>query len=301
MMLTVGGDDEEGERFDMAMLTLPDGGRLHIKDTGMGRHVVVMVHGWSSTQRVYAKPVILMRGKLRCITYDQRGHGRSRGASGEHVTTETLASDLQELLVSLGLTDVILLGWSMGASVVMNYLMRYGTARLDHVVLCDMTPKLMSDKDWELGIYQGQYTQSERMVDETRPFFMQYREFAVRSVPRLRKLPAALLSAGCKMRLSHCDVETLESLADSMKEQDLRGSLTGLDVPLTYFYADPGTLFSPELATWYAQNVPTPFRAVRFEDATHMLVEEQPVKFAKEVLSIALQVDERPSHRMPTA
>ncbi len=57
-------------------------------------------------------------------------------------------------------------------------------------------------------------------------------------------------------------------------------------MPLTYFYADPGSLFSPELAQWYQQHVPTEFKAVRFEGATHMLVDEQPEKFAAELTAL---------------
>ena len=71
-----------------------------------------------------------------------------------------------------------------------------------------------------------------------------------------------------------------------MKEQDHRRCFEGLDVPLTYFFADPGSLFSPALAGWYEQQVPTTYKAVRFEDATHLLIDEQPEMFAREIAAL---------------
>ena len=68
-----------------------------------------------------------------------------------------------------------------------------------------------------------------------------------------------------------------------MKTQDNRPVAGQITVPVTYFYADPGSLFSPVLADWYKEHVVTPFRAVRFPNSTHMLIREYPEKFAEEV------------------
>ncbi len=56
-----------------------------------------------------------------------------------------------------------------------------------------------------------------------------------------------------------------------------------ITVPLTYFFAGPGSLFSPVLADWYREHVKTPFRAVRFPDSDHMLASNYPDKFAEEI------------------
>ena len=245
-----------------------------------------MLHGWTSSHEVYAKPVELLRDTVRCVTYDHRGHGNSKGANCGHVTMETLASDLHELLVGLDLADVNLLGWSMGAATVMTYLEQYGTERLRQVVLCDMTPKQINDDDWKLGLYQGTYTAQNVADDAGKPFFDLYKEFAIGAIPKLRKIPGFLLKRPLKETLAACDEGVLKSLSASMKAQDHRGCFAGLDVPLTYFYADPGSLFSPGLAVWYEQNVPTFNKAVCFEGATHMLVEEQPERFAAEIASL---------------
>ena len=68
-----------------------------------------------------------------------------------------------------------------------------------------------------------------------------------------------------------------------MKAQDNRKAVEQITVPVTYFYADPGSLFSPELAEWYRAHIAAPYRAVRFPKSSHMLVSEYPEKFAEEV------------------
>ena len=71
-----------------------------------------------------------------------------------------------------------------------------------------------------------------------------------------------------------------------MKAQDNRPTVGQITVPVTYFYADPGSLFSPELAEWYREHIVTHYRAVCFPKSTHMLVSDYPEKFAEEVSKV---------------
>lgn len=56
-----------------------------------------------------------------------------------------------------------------------------------------------------------------------------------------------------------------------------------ITVPLKYFYAVPGSLFSPDLAQWYKENTTAPFNAVAFPKSTHMFIAENPELFAQEL------------------
>ena len=81
----------------------------------------------------------------------------------------------------------------------------------------------------------------------------------------------------------------LKSLAVSMKSQDNRPAVEQITVPVTYFYADPGSLFSPKLADWYKDHLHTQYSSVRFPDSTHMLISDHPEKFAQEVSAVLSQ------------
>lgn len=267
----------------MSFFMLKNGEKLYYEDRGQGRDTLIMMHGWTSTHEIYQKPVETLQKEARCIIYDHRGHGGSKKADRRNPTMETLAGDLQEIIQGLSLSNITLLGWSMGAGVVFNYVRLYGCGSLKQIILCDMTPKQLNDGEWKLGLYQGRYTREDMERDAGRDFYSLYKEFAVGAVPKLKKIPGFLLRKPLKERLSACDEAVLKSLAASMKTQDNRPAVEQISVPVTYFYADPGSLFSPKLADWYKDHVRTPYRAVRFPECTHMLVSDCPEKFAQEV------------------
>ncbi len=270
----------------MSYYTLKNGEKIYYEDTGTGSQTIVMLHGWTSSHEVYSPVVPEISKKARCIIYDHRGHGNSKDANHEQVTMDTLASDLDELITGLGLKDITLLGWSMGAATVMNYVSLYGCGVLRQIVLCDMTPKQMNDDEWHLGLYQGKYTMADMEKDAGKSFYDLYKAFAVGAIPKLAKVPGFLLKKPLKKRLESCDEGVLRSLSKSMKEKDFREAVTEITVPVTYFYAVPGSLFSPELAKWYESHVQTPFRSVAFNESTHMLITDHPDQFAQEVIKV---------------
>ena len=267
----------------MSYFTLSNGEKLYYEDTGHGPDTLIMMHGWSSSHDVFRQPADILKQKARCIIYDHRGHGGSRDANHEKPTMETLAGDLDELIHGLALENITLLGWSMGAGVALTYVRLYGCSALKQLVLCDMTPKQLNDRDWNLGLYQGAYTSEDMQREAGKDFFSLYKAFAVGAVPKLKKIPGFLLKKPLKEKLATCDEGVLKSLSASMKAQDHRQTVGLITVPLTYFYADPGSLFSPKLADWYREHCTTPYKAVRFADSDHMLVSNYPDQFAGEV------------------
>ena len=270
----------------MSYLNLSNGEKLYYEDTGEGEHTLIMMHGWTSTHEVFSPCVPEISKKARCIIYDHRGHGKSKEANHDHVTMDTLASDLNELIQSLGLRNITLLGWSMGAGVALNYMSVYGCDALCRVILCDMTPKQLNDDTWSLGLYQGRYTREAMERDAEKDFYSAYKTFAIGAIPRLAKVPGFLLKRPLKKKLSVCDEKTLKTLSVSMREKDYRHSVEKIAVPVSYFYAVPGSLFSPKLSDWYQAHVHTSFEAVAFKNSTHMLISDHPKQFTREVIKV---------------
>lgn len=270
----------------MSYFSLSNGEKIYYEDTGKGEQTIIMMHGWTSSHEVFLPCVPEIAKKARCIIYDHRGHGNSREANHDYVTMDTLASDLNELICGLDLKDVTLLGWSMGAGVALNYMSVYGCDALRRVILCDMTPKQLNDDTWNLGLYQGKYTKEDMERDAGKDFYSAYKSFAVGAIPKLAKMPGFLLKRPLKKKLADCDEKTLKTLSASMKEKDYRQSVEQITVPVFYFYAVPGSLFSPELAGWYRDHVHTPYKAVAFENSTHMLISDHPDQFTREVIKI---------------
>src|SRR6267142_4988710 len=107
---------------------------LYYEDHGSGSPVV-LIHGWPLSGASWEKQTAaLLAAGHRVITYDRRGFGRSsQPAVGYNY--DTFASDLNTMLTSLSLTDVCLVGFSMGTGEVTRYIGKYGTKRVRKAVL----------------------------------------------------------------------------------------------------------------------------------------------------------------------
>ena len=176
----------------MSYFTLKNGENLYYETHGTGEKTIVMLHGWTTTHEVFEPVISEISKHARCIVYDHRGHGKSKDANSEHVTMDTLAEDLHEIILGLGLHDITLLGWSMGAGVVLNYTRLFGCEEIGRIILCDMTPRQMNDDDWKLGLYQGQYTKEDMERDSGEEFYKLYYKFATGAMPKLKKIPEVI-------------------------------------------------------------------------------------------------------------
>ncbi|EXG80256.1 alpha/beta fold hydrolase [Cryptosporangium arvum] len=118
--------------------------KLHVDDTGGAGRPVVLVHGWplSGESFKYNVPALEAAG-YRVITYDRRGFGRSdKPLTG--YSYDSLTQDLHTLLTELELTDVTVVGFSMGGGEVARYFTRYGAERLRSVVFASAVPPYLA-------------------------------------------------------------------------------------------------------------------------------------------------------------
>ena len=130
----------------MPYVTVSGNVDLHYTDLGAGAPVV-LVHGWPLSQRMWEKQMLpLTEAGHRVITYDRRGFGRS-SQPWESYDFDTFAADLDALLTHLDLTDVTLVGFSMGGGEVARYIATYGTARVKAAVFAGAVPPYIHKHD----------------------------------------------------------------------------------------------------------------------------------------------------------
>src|SRR5437764_13824190 len=119
---------------------------IHYEDHGSGQPVVLIHgyplngHSWERQERV------LLAAGYRVITYDRRGFGQS-GQPTTGYDYDTFAADLNTLLDHLGLTDVVLVGFSMGTGEVVRYLGTYGSGRVRKAALLGVIPPYLLKTD----------------------------------------------------------------------------------------------------------------------------------------------------------
>ncbi|HET7667234.1 MAG TPA: alpha/beta hydrolase, partial [Mycobacterium sp.] len=118
-------------------VTVSDGVRLAIRDYAADRAdapTVVLLHGLLLSQESWEPQVCQLRqrwgSRIRIITYDHRGHGRSSGAPMPTYRIDKLATDLAEILTELGITGPLTLaGHSMGGMTALAYFSRPASKR----------------------------------------------------------------------------------------------------------------------------------------------------------------------------
>jgi pimeloyl-ACP methyl ester carboxylesterase len=80
---------------------------------------LVFVHGWACSQEYWKDQIAAMVENYTVVTVDLAGHGKSTG-NRENCTVEAYARDVTAVIRDLHLQKVILVGHSMGASVILE-------------------------------------------------------------------------------------------------------------------------------------------------------------------------------------
>lgn len=134
-------------------LTTTDKARIYYEDRGEGIPLL-FVPGHMCTSRFFDKNAEVLSRQYRVVTMDPRGFGNSsKVLQGNEV--ERNSDDINELIEYLGLEDAVLLGWSLGGSIVMMYCHKYLGRHLSAVGLIDSALFPFSDASWNTYSARG--------------------------------------------------------------------------------------------------------------------------------------------------
>ena len=125
----------------MAYLSRPDGTVLHYEDFNFAfpweerGSPVVLVHGLGCNWTLWIKQRAWLVPYRRVIAMDNRGSGGSRPAA-QGWSTRDMATDLRAVVEDARLVKPVLVGLSMGGTIVLQYALDYPDA-LSHLVVGD--------------------------------------------------------------------------------------------------------------------------------------------------------------------
>ena len=156
----------------MQTIAAQDGTELYVKDWGQGRPVV-LIHGWPLNADSWEyQAVKLAENGHRVIAYDRRGFGRS-GQPFTGYDYDTLAGDLAAVIDGLDLSDVALVGFSMGGGEVARYLGRHGSAKVRAAVLVSsVVPYMLKTGDNPGGVDASVFEEMKTGLRNDRPEFL---------------------------------------------------------------------------------------------------------------------------------
>ncbi|RAX16692.1 alpha/beta fold hydrolase [Pseudarthrobacter sp. AG30] len=148
---------------------------LYYEDHGSGQPVV-LIHGYPLDGSSWEKQTAALLGAgYRVITYDRRGFGKS-SKPADGYDYDTFAADLNTLLTTLNLDNVVLVGFSMGTGEVGRYLGTYGSARVARAAfLGSLEPYLLKTDDNPDGVPQDVFDGLKAAVTADRyAFFTEF-------------------------------------------------------------------------------------------------------------------------------
>ena len=276
----------------MGTLQLNGGVTLEFDDQGSGP-AIVFLHGWSLGKEAFARQRRDLSERYRVVVPDMRGHGNStKFVSGDGIGT--LAGDLEQLLVELDLTDVILVGWSMGALVAWQTATGPQRGRIRGIVTIDMVPKVLNGDGWQHGLRAGTHLYDvdidlSKMRDDWRAFTRAYvpMVFASGMAIERRELIDQMLEL-----VSDNDLESMTNLWHALVHADFVETVQQLDVPTLITYGALSQIYTEDAATWMDQHIPRSRRAC-FADSGHAPHLEEPQRFNQTLAGFADELEQQ--------
>ena len=279
-------------RRDVGTLRLNGGGTLEFDDQGSGP-AMVFLHGWSLGKDAFAKQRRELCDRYRVVVPDMRGHGHSKTfVKGDGI--DTLAADLEKLLVELDLTDVILVGWSMGALVAWQTVEGPQRGRIKGIVTIDMVPRVLNGDGWQHGLRAGTHLYDididlSKMRDDWRAFTRAYvpMVFACGKAIERRALIDDMLEL-----VSDNDIESMTNLWHALVHADFVDTVQQLAVPTLITYGALSQIYTEEAAAWMDEHIPLS-RRVCFKESGHAPHLEEPEQFNQALVDFADELEQQ--------
>lgn len=276
----------------MGTLQLNGGGTLEFDDQGNGP-AMVFLHGWSLGKEAFGRQRRALSDRYRIVVPDMRGHGNSTAfGSGDGI--DTLAGDLERLLVELDLTDVILVGWSMGALVAWQTVEGPQRGRIRGIVTIDMVPRVLNGEGWQHGLRAGTHLYDvdidlTKMRDDWRAFTRAYvpMVFASGKSIERRDLIDEMLEL-----VADNDLDSMTNLWHALVHADFVDTVQRLEVPTLITYGALSQIYTEEAAAWMDEHMPLS-RRLCFAESGHAPHLEEPEEFNQALVDFAGELEQQ--------
>lgn len=213
--------------------------KVHVEDSGGSRRAVVLIHGWPLSGASWSAQIgALQQAGYRTVAYDRRGFGQSDKPHGGY-DYDTLAADLDSLLTELELSEVTLVGFSMGGGEVARYIAKHGEQRIHSVVFAAAVPpylaKTNDNPDGPLDDATAGQMQSS-LNDDRDSFFDQFTTqfYSVGDDLKVSEQQRQQAIALCHQSDQRAALGCMEAFATT----DFRADLPAITVPALVIHGD---------------------------------------------------------------
>ena len=256
--------------------TTSDGAHIYFEDRGNGLPIV-MLPGFLCTTKFFEKNAEVLSEKFRVITMDPRGQGySSKTASGN--TIKRHAQDIKELIDHLGLDNVVLLGWSLASSVVVQYAADYQQYHLNGLVTMDGSLYPASSEEW--NHHRARDFDIDNWFDTYLPLYYNPAVFYQKFIARISNADGMdgemrkMVEEECKKTMPW---SALELHYDFVHTDNVK-NLSKITVPYASFGA-ASKAYGFEMAEMYAKRVQGYSEVDEFYESGHLMFIYEAEKF----------------------
>lgn len=274
----------------MSTIKTQDGTQIFYKDWGpKDGQPIIFSHGWPLSADAWDAQLVYFAGQgFRTIAHDRRSHGRSDQVWNDN-TMDRYADDLADLITTLDLRDVILVGHSTGGGEVTRYVGRHGTSRVAKIALIGAVPPLMLKTESNpIGlpidafdaIRKGTYdNRSQFFYDLTIPFYGYNRASATISEGIRQEFWRQGMMGGLKGQL-----DSIRAFSES----DFHHDLKTFDKPTLILHGDDDQIVPIGAAALSSARLVKHAVLKIYEGADHGLTQTQQDRFNADLLDFIL-------------
>ena len=258
---------------------------LYYEDHGSGKPVI-LIHGYPLNGASWEKQTTaLLAAGHRVITYDRRGFGKSSQPTSGY-DYDTFAQDLRKLITKLDLTDVALVGFSMGGGEVARYLGKYGSTGVRKAgIIAGIPPYLLKAPDnpdgIDIGVFNG--IQAAGRADRYSFYTEFFKNFYNVDVLLGKAISEQALQASWNVAITSSATASFECVPTWYT--DFRKDLPRIDVPTLVMHGDADRIVPIAISGTRTAQMIKGARLVVVKDGPHGLTTTHADQVSTELVS----------------
>ncbi|MBL0423426.1 alpha/beta hydrolase [Ramlibacter sp. AW1] len=266
--------------FTSKLVASSDGVRLAVREWGNAAGPeILLIHGGNQSQLAWRKQVESDLAKtFRIVTFDMRGHGESDKPTqaASYSNAKQWADDMRAVISATSLKRPILVAWSAGGCVALNYVATYGDRDLSGLVLVDASdPRYFADDARKLIPLMARGT-LESTIEFTQAFLLAC--FAQAPVPADLNYMVAF----------NMVVPPISRAGMASWKLDVDEALKRVGIPTLVIHGKQDRIIRYQASEHYARTIPGASLSI-YESAGHMPFWEEADRFNAELASFARQ------------
>jgi len=233
----------------------------------------VLIHGWGSNHKIWTELMNFLSRSFCVIAPDLRGHGRSSFPPGAY-SIKILAEDINALFEALNLSQVYLMGLSMGSAVALQMAWNH-PQKIRSLILASAWSYCDDDfksrlQEWISIIQNGGIQKLTEYL-------------AAHYFPHSFIMKKPQLGKKYKEIRSEQSPQSVISACQACLEFDMRKNLRSIKIPTLLISGEFGVLAPPHHAKYIAQQIPRA-KSIILKGGGHLPFWDKPNEFCEELL-----------------